>query len=40
MEKFPPPNYVPVKSKLPGFEIYAPAPEKKEEQEILEFKCP
>lgn len=40
MEKFPPPNYVPVKSLLPGFEIYAPAPEKKEEEKILEFKCP
>lgn len=40
MEKFPPPNYVPVKSNLPGFEVFAPAPEKKEEKEILEFKCP
>ena len=40
MEKFPPPNYVAVKSNLPGFEVYAPVQEKKDEQEILEFKCP
>lgn len=40
MEKFPPPNYVAVKSNLPGFEVYAPVQEKKDEQEILEYKCP
>jgi len=40
MEKFPPPNYVQVESKLTGFEIYAPIPEKHEEKEIQEFKCP
>jgi predicted RNA-binding Zn-ribbon protein involved in translation (DUF1610 family) len=40
MEKFPPPNFVAVKSNLTGFEVYAPVQEKKDEQEILEFKCP
>lgn len=40
MEKFPPPNYIAVETKLPGFEIYAPAPEKKDDQPIHEFKCP
>lgn len=40
MEKFPPPNYIPVEAKLPGFEIYAPAPETEEEQQMYEFKCP
>jgi len=40
MEKFPPPNFVPVKSNLPGFEIYAPAQPKPEVIKISEFKCP
>ena len=40
MEKFPPPNYIPVEAKLPGFEIYAPAPETEEEQQMYEFNCP
>ncbi len=39
MKPFPPPNYVPVESLLPGFEVYAPAPEKTQE-ETQEFKCP
>jgi len=39
MEKFPPPNYVSVKSQLQGFEVYAPA-QKVEEKDVLEFKCP
>jgi predicted RNA-binding Zn-ribbon protein involved in translation (DUF1610 family) len=39
MDKFPPPNYVPVKSRLPGFEVYAPVQQKPKE-ENLEFKCP
>lgn len=40
MEKFPPPNYVPVKSQLPGFEIYAPRVEKEKVAPITSFKCP
>lgn len=39
MKPFPPPNYVQVKSLLPGFEVYVPAQEKTKE-EIQEFKCP
>jgi len=40
MDKFPPPNYVPVKSILPGFEIYAPKEQKEEVAQITSFKCP
>ncbi|MBW6474764.1 MAG: transposase, partial [Anaerolineaceae bacterium] len=40
MEKFPPPNYVPVASKLPGFEIYAPKAEQEDIAPLKEFKCP
>lgn len=40
MDKFPPPNYIMVPSKLPGFEIYAPAEKKEKVQTITEFKCP
>lgn len=39
MDKFSPANYIPVKSHLPGFEVYAPAP-KAQEKEVQEFKCP
>jgi hypothetical protein len=38
---FPPPNYVPVPSRLSGIEVYAPAPEESSPQpEVLEFTCP
>jgi DNA-directed RNA polymerase subunit RPC12/RpoP len=40
MEKFPPPNYIAVETKLPGFEIYAPVSTKEDDKPIHEFKCP
>lgn len=40
-ERFPPAGYVPVPSKLPGIEIYAPAPEEAEARpDVVNFKCP
>ncbi|MBN1218297.1 MAG: zinc ribbon domain-containing protein [Anaerolineae bacterium] len=38
---FPPPNFIPTDSAVPGIEVYMPAPEKEEDQrEVVEFKCP
>lgn len=41
MTSFPPPNYLPAPSTIPGIEIFAPAPDQPEEQrETVEFACP
>ena len=38
---FPPPNFIPTQSAVPGIEIYMPAPPKVEaHREVVEFKCP
>ncbi|MFM8322603.1 MAG: hypothetical protein ACKOC5_16955 [Chloroflexota bacterium] len=38
---FPPPGFVPVQSRLPGIEIYQPAPpENTPQPEVVDFKCP
>lgn len=40
-ETFPPPNYVPTESKIPGIEVFVPAPpEGVPQQEVVEFQCP
>ncbi len=35
----PPEGYIPVSSQVDGIEVYAPAPEVKEDQETLTFRC-
>lgn len=41
MPPFPPPNYLPIPSTIPGIEIYAPAPDQPEEhRETVDFTCP
>jgi predicted RNA-binding Zn-ribbon protein involved in translation (DUF1610 family) len=40
-ETFPPPNYIPVASSVPGIEVYAPAPpEAAPQPDVIEFTCP
>ena len=36
----PPPGFAPVPSKIPGIEVYAPAPEQEEEAPARTFRCP
>lgn len=41
MDQFPPEGYVQTPSKLPGIQIYAPAPQQEEATPaVVEFKCP
>jgi Zn finger protein HypA/HybF involved in hydrogenase expression len=37
---FPPPNYIPAESTIPGIEIYKPAPQEERHQQVISFKCP
>ena len=38
---FPPPNFIPTASAVPGIEVYMPAPEAApQQQEVVEFNCP
>lgn len=38
--QFPPANFVPAKSAVPGIQLYMPAPEREKHREIVEFRCP
>ncbi len=41
MQPYPPPNFVPTESKIPGIKVFMPAPaEAAAEQAEVEFKCP
>ncbi len=39
-QSFPPSGYILAKSAIEGIEVYAPAPEKEEQEAVVDFKCP
>jgi DNA-directed RNA polymerase subunit RPC12/RpoP len=39
-ETFPPPGFIPTESRLPGIEVYRPAPTEVGRRPIVDFKCP
>jgi predicted RNA-binding Zn-ribbon protein involved in translation (DUF1610 family) len=40
LENFPPPDFVPSKSRLPGIDVYVPASAVEKRPEVVDFKCP
>lgn len=39
-DSFPPPGYIQTESAVEGIEVFQPAPEKEERQEVVDFFCP
>ncbi|MEM7343521.1 MAG: hypothetical protein AAF485_04715 [Chloroflexota bacterium] len=40
-QQFPPPNFIPTQSAVPGIDVYMPAPEKEEvHKDVVHFNCP